>query len=78
MKMNTYANDTRQLCHDYMIFGFKTTVQSVPITNKVVNSIPTHGEVYLIKFVSYLRQVGSFFGQDQTSLQVKDNTVKPV
>ena len=37
-------------------------VQSVPITNKAVNVIPTHGEMYLIqhyviKFVSDLQQV---------------------
>ena len=40
-------------------------VQSVPITTNVVSSNPAHGEVYsiqhyVIKFVSYLRQVGSF------------------
>jgi hypothetical protein len=39
--------------------------QSVPITTKVVNSNPTHGEVYLIqhyviKFVSDLRKVSGF------------------
>jgi hypothetical protein len=38
---------------------------SVPITTKVVNSNPIHGEVYsiqhyVIKFVSDLRQVGGF------------------
>ena len=40
-------------------------MQSVPITTKVVNSNPVHGEVYsiqhnVIKFVSGLRQVGGF------------------
>ena len=40
-------------------------VQSVPITTKVVSSNPDHGESYsiehyVIKFVSDLRQVGSF------------------
>jgi len=40
-------------------------VQSVPITTKILSSNPVHGEVYsiqhyLIKFVSHLRQVGSF------------------
>jgi hypothetical protein len=40
-------------------------VQPVPITTKVVNSNPVHGEVYsiqryVIKFVSDLRQVGGF------------------
>ena len=41
------------------------SVQSVPITTKVVNSNPVRGEVssiqlYVIKFVSDLRQVGGF------------------
>ena len=40
-------------------------MQSVPITTKVVNSNPAHGEVYsihyyVIKFVSDLWQVGGF------------------
>jgi hypothetical protein len=40
-------------------------MQSVPITNIVVSSNPTHGEVYsvqhnVIKFVSGFRQVGGF------------------
>ena len=40
-------------------------VQAVPITTKVGNSNPVHGEVYsiqhyVIKFVSDLRQVGGF------------------
>jgi len=40
-------------------------IQSVPITTKVVSSNPAHGNVYLIqlyviKFVSDLRQVGCF------------------
>jgi hypothetical protein len=40
-------------------------VQSVPITTKVLRSIPTHGEVYsiqhyVIKCVSDLRQVVGF------------------
>ena len=40
-------------------------VQSMPATIKVVSSNPIHGEVYsiqhyVIKFVSYLRQVGGF------------------
>ena len=40
-------------------------VQSVPITTKVVNSNPVHGDVYsiqhyVIKFVSDLQQVGGF------------------
>jgi len=41
------------------------SVQSVPITTKVVSSNPVHGEVYPIqnyvkKIVSDLRQVGGF------------------
>jgi hypothetical protein len=45
--------------------GHKIPVQSMPITTKVERSNPVHGEVYLIqqyviKFVSYLRQVGGF------------------
>jgi len=40
-------------------------MQSVPITTNVVSSNPVHGEVYLIQlyviqFISDLRQVGSF------------------
>jgi len=40
-------------------------MQLVPITIKVVNSNPTHGEMYsiqhyVIKFVSDLQQVGGF------------------
>ena len=40
-------------------------VQSMPITTNVVSSNPSYGEVYsiqlyVIKFVSYLRQVGGF------------------
>jgi hypothetical protein len=46
-----------------MVVGF--TVQSVPITTKVVGSNPVHGKVYTIqhywiKFISDLRQVGGF------------------
>jgi len=41
------------------------SVQSVPITTKVVSANPVHDEVYsiqyyVIKFVSDLRQVGGF------------------
>ena len=40
-------------------------MQSVPITTKIVSSNPAYGEVfsiqlYVIKFVSYLWQVGGF------------------
>jgi hypothetical protein len=43
----------------------KLSVQSVPITTKVVSLIPIHGEVYstqhyVIKFVSDLQHVGGF------------------
>ena len=59
-----------QLCirgrrgRDRIVVGF-TNVESVPSTTKVLNSNPAHGEVYLIqhyviKFVSYLRQVGGW------------------
>ena len=46
--------------------GLQLSVQSVPITTKVVSSNPAHGEVYsiqhnVIKFVRDLRQVNSFF-----------------
>jgi len=45
--------------------NLERTVLSVPITTKVVSWNPTHGEVhpmriYVIKFVSDLRQVGGF------------------
>ena len=41
------------------------TIQSVPITSKVVSSNPVHGEMYsiqhyMIKFDSDLRQIGDF------------------
>jgi gamma-glutamylcyclotransferase (GGCT)/AIG2-like uncharacterized protein YtfP len=44
---------------------WQLSVQSVPITTKVVSSNAVHGEVYsiqhyVIKFVSDLRQVGGF------------------
>jgi hypothetical protein len=50
---------------DCMVVGFTTTVQSVPITTKVVSSNPIHDKVYsiqhyVIKFVSDLQQVGDF------------------
>jgi hypothetical protein len=48
-----------------MLAGFTTTIQSVPITIKVISSNPVHGEVYsiqhyVIKFVNDLQQVGGF------------------
>jgi hypothetical protein len=43
---------------------FYNYLQSMPITTKVLNSNPTHGEVYsihyVIKFVNDLRQVNGF------------------
>jgi hypothetical protein len=50
--------------HNGMVVGF-TTVQSVPITTKVVSCNTSHGEVYSIQFyesmfVSDLWQVGGF------------------
>jgi len=44
----------------------------MPITDKVVSSNPTHGEVYsiqhyVIKFVSDLRQVSVFFPDTRVS-----------
>ena len=48
------------------LLDLQLPVLSVPITTKVVSSIPVHGEVhsiqhYVINFVSDLRQVGGFF-----------------
>jgi hypothetical protein len=53
-------------------------VQSVPITTIVVSSNPVHGEVYLIqryviKFVSYLRQVGGFLREPRFPPPIKLN-----
>jgi hypothetical protein len=50
-----------------IVWGFDLSVQSVPITTKVVNSNPAHEKVYtiqhyVIKFVSGIRQVASFLG----------------
>ena len=46
-------------------YDLQLPLQSVPITTKVVSSIPAHGEVYsiqhfVIKFASVLRQVRGF------------------
>ena len=48
-----------------MVVDLQLSVQSVPITTKVVSSNPVHGKVYsiqhyVIKFVSDLRQVNGF------------------
>jgi len=47
------------------IYNFQLPMKSVPITTKVVSLNPTHGKVYLIqlyviKFISDLKQVGGF------------------
>ena len=56
-------------CRIHMVVGFITTyaMQSVSLTNKVMNSNPAHGKVYsillhanVIKLVSDLRYVGGF------------------
>ena len=51
--------------HRMVVVFTKLFMQLVPISTKVVSSIPAHGEVYsiqhnTIKFVSDLRQVGGF------------------
>ena len=67
MHPNDSKPERRDRCgHDLMVVGF--TVQSVPITTKVVSSNPVHGEVYsiqhyVIKFVSDLQQVCGFLHQ---------------
>jgi hypothetical protein len=48
-----------------MVVGLQLSVQSVPITTKVVSSNPAHGEVYsiqlnVINIVSDLQQVSGF------------------
>ena len=48
--------------------GLPLPGQSVPFTTKVASSNPVHEEVYsiqhyVIKFVSYVRQVGGFLHQ---------------
>jgi hypothetical protein len=48
-----------------MVVGLQLSVQSVPITTKVVSLSPVHGEAYsiqhyVIKFVSDLQQVSGF------------------
>jgi hypothetical protein len=46
-----------------LIIDLLLHVQSVAITTKVVISNPVHDEVYSIKIVSDLRQVGGFLHQ---------------
>ena len=62
-----------------MVVRSMTTVQSVPITTKVVSSNPAHGEVYsiqnyAIKFVSDLRQVDDFHRVFRFALPIKLTT----
>ena len=57
----TLVNDNRKT----KVTNLQLTVQSVPITTKVLSSNPVHDEVYsiqhyVITFVSDLRQVGVF------------------
>ena len=54
-------------CRDHMVVGFTTTcsVQSMPITTKVLSLNPAYGGVYsiqhyVIEFVSDLRKVDGF------------------
>jgi len=54
-------------------------MQFMPITTKVVSSNPAYGEVYpiqlyVVKFVSYLRQVGGFFQVLRFPLPIKLTT----
>jgi hypothetical protein len=51
--------------HDRMVVELKLPMRSMSITTQSVSSYPAHGEVYLIqlyviKFVSDVRQVGGF------------------
>ena len=50
-----------------ILLNLQLPMQSMPITSKVVSSNPAHGAVYsiplyVIQFVSDLRQVGGFRG----------------
>ena len=61
------------------LYPYILPMQSVPITTKVVNSNPAHGEVYsiqhyAIKFVSDLRQVSGFLRVLQFPLPIKLTT----
>ena len=53
------------MCLIGFVLDWQLPMQSVPITTKVVSSNPFHGEVYsiqlyVIKFVSDLRQISGF------------------
>jgi len=55
-------------------------MQSVPITTNIVSLNPTYGDVYLIqhyviKFVSYLRQMGGFLWVFQFPPSIKLTTM---
>ena len=64
--LQIYANQSRGSSYVVVCsWDLQQPVKSVPITINVVGSNPVHGEVYsiqhyVIKFVSILRQVGSF------------------
>ena len=60
-----FDGDNQGKNNSLVVLLLKCLVQSVPITTKVLRLNPVHGEVYLIqlyviKFVSDLRLVGSF------------------
>ena len=58
------------------LLDLELPVQSVPITTKIVNSNPAHGEVYsihqyVIKFVSDLQKVNAFLWVHQFPPSIK-------
>ena len=63
VRHSVFTKSRGGLC-DHMVVGY--TMQSVPITTKVVSSNPAHGEMhnsiqhYVLKFVNDLRQVSGF------------------
>jgi hypothetical protein len=79
--MNHHEGKTRRapLGRDCMTVGFTTTFAINAyhhITTKVASSNPAHGEMYsiqryVIKLVSYLRQVGGFFMVPRFPLPIK-------
>jgi len=57
------------------LLDLQLPVPSVPITTNVVSLNPAHGKVYsiqqyVIKFVSYLRQVSDFFSGTLVSAMI--------
>ena len=82
--------------HIFNFINLQLPVKSLPITTDVMSSNAVHGEMYtilhsVIKFVSYLRQIGVFFPGTPVSftnktdhhniteilLKVAYNTIKP-